>query len=109
MQKALMRPTACNKVEFWHGHIKDWQSSGLSQRDYCRVHQVPLSTFTLWRRRLLAADAKRPSVEIVPVREVSRLNVVPVVVWVGGRYRVEIADGFRADTLREVLNALETR
>lgn len=34
------------KTELWTQRIKDFQTSGLSQKEWCRKHQIPLSTFS---------------------------------------------------------------
>ena len=37
---------------FWEHHIKQWQSSGLSQAAYCRNHQLKAHRFYYWRQKL---------------------------------------------------------
>ena len=53
-------------------HIKAWQVSGLSQRDYCRQHSLNAKTFGNWLRiyRNRPMNAEVPAlipVEIKPV------------------------------------------
>ena len=36
------------KQKFWRSHIADWQSSKLSQKEYCKQHNLKLSTFGRW-------------------------------------------------------------
>ncbi len=104
--------SATSKERFWRGHVEGWQRGGLSQREYCDQHGLALSTFTLWKRRLLFAGAPAavpgPVVEIVPLRHTVRALEVPVVLYLGrGQYRLELLDGFHAETLRAVVAALE--
>lgn len=40
---------------FWSKHLKGWGDSGLTQQAYCDLPGLVLSTFQLWRRRLVAA------------------------------------------------------
>lgn len=45
-----------------------FESSGLPQAEFCRVHGIPLSTFTYWRRRLRMSPSSSPpflQVEVV--------------------------------------------
>jgi hypothetical protein len=100
----------------WRRRIHGWEQSGLSQREFCSRHRLSLSTFTLWRRRLragtglaVAGPAPFPvPVEIVPLPGGHRLQADPLVlVLSGGQFRLEIPDGFRAETLRDVIIALE--
>jgi hypothetical protein len=105
-------------AQVWRRRIDAWQQSGLSQKAFCGQNHLALSTFTLWRQRL-NKPAKLPSrpasacIEIVPVPRVHAAVVVPpspvIVVVVGGRYRIELADGFHRDTLQQVLQVLEAR
>jgi hypothetical protein len=108
--------------------MEGWQRSGVSQRDYCAQRGLCLSTFTLWRRRLVSKPSRAAVggvVDLVPVPlSVAKAPVIvagmqtsphrtdhapgPVVV-VLGRYRLEVTKGFDAETLRAVLNTLEVR
>lgn len=40
------------KAGQWRSHIQAWQRSGLSQAGYCRQHDLVLSRFGYWRRKL---------------------------------------------------------
>ena len=50
-----------------------WETSGLTQREYCERHRVPLSTFSYYRRRQMqsereeASPARWPSPMLLPV------------------------------------------
>lgn len=105
--------TAGQKKRFWREHVERWTRGGLTQRDYCQQHGLAMSTFQLWRRRLATA-APEPCFDIVPVVQAPRaalhLQSQPLaLVLEGGRYRVEIGEGARVETLRTVLDALEGR
>jgi len=104
-----------DKERYWSEHFENWEQSGLSQRAYCQRHRISLATFTVWRRRL-AESARKPCVDIVPIamprppRPMVAGQLAPLtVVLDGGRYRIEVRDGAEADTLRVVLDVLETR
>jgi hypothetical protein len=99
--------TAPDKAEYWHAHVDAWQRSGGSQRDYCDKRGLALSTFSLWRRRLAITPA---TMEIVPIhRAILSSSPAVVIVLAGGRYRVEIGDCVRTETLRITLDVLESR
>ncbi len=103
------------KADEWRKHVRRWERSGKSQRCYCEQAGLALSTFQLWRRRL-AGQCSEPasSLELVPVpwpRAGQASLFVPaqsVAVLVGdGRYRIEVADGTGAESLRMILGVLE--
>jgi hypothetical protein len=112
---------SATKLSGWANHIACWQRSSLTQRDYCEEHGLALSTFQLYRRRLLSGEDGRGSssaragcVELVPVP--SRLSGVDchseseaIVVRVG-RYLVGVSDPrVNPETLHSVLDVLEAR
>ena len=98
------------KDRYWTGHFERWERSGLSQRVYCQLNRISLSTFTLWRRRL----ATRPCLEIVPVsvppvRPILFAPPALTLVVADGRYRLEVSGGVDPEALRVVLDAVEAR
>jgi len=99
------------KERYWSRHIERWESSGLTQQAYCDRHDLSVSTFRLWRRQLAESDGEA-CLDIVPLVQVSRVvpSRAPLTLLVeGGRYRVEVADEVRGETLRTVLDILEAR
>jgi hypothetical protein len=48
----------------WEHHLEQWQQSGLSQRAYCRKHQLNPHRFYYWRRRILKPQTQ---VSFLPV------------------------------------------
>jgi hypothetical protein len=58
------------KRKEWEEHIKAWQSSESSQRDYCQDHGLSLSGFGYWRRKLTnQPEGSSPSrIGVIPIR-----------------------------------------
>lgn len=102
-------------AQVWRRRIDAWRQSGLSQKTFCEQNHLALSTFSLWRQRLNkpAKQSVSACIEIVPVPRVQAAVVVPlspvIVVVGGGRYRIELVEGFHRDTLQQVLHVLEAR
>ena len=125
-----------NKERYWRGHVAAWQRSGQSVRAYCRAEGLSEPSFYSWRRLLAerglgaaggtecaggggasgqpAAARRQPADAVaispfVPVRLVTEATTPTAAVEVvlrGGRV-VRVAAGFAAQTLREVVAALE--
>jgi hypothetical protein len=120
------------KEQHWRRHVAAWRRSGQSVRDYCRTEGLSEPSFYSWRSVLAGRDAggaartERAAVApgtsavarrattgaavspFVPVRLVeapARAAAVEVVLR-GGRV-VRVAAGFEAQTLRDVIAALE--
>lgn len=47
----------------WEGHIKSWERSGKSQREFCRLKGISFWSFRNWRARL------KPQVKIRPAEK----------------------------------------
>jgi hypothetical protein len=96
------------KERQWRRWISQWQTSGLSVRDFCARHRLATASFYNWRRVLERRAAEEPA--FVPVQVVA--DAVPAqasaleVVLVHGR-AVRVAPGFDAATLRRLLAVLE--
>ncbi len=53
-------------AEEWRAIIERYESSDLSQADFCRRERISLSSFCRWRRRFLAEDDQAGFVELLP-------------------------------------------
>ena len=47
-----MTDPALDAPRYWAAHFDAWLRGDLSQRDYCRVHDLCRTSFARWRRRL---------------------------------------------------------
>ena len=52
------------KRTFWQHHIERWQQSGLSQKEYCKQHELTFSSFGYWRARL---NRSKRAKKLIPV------------------------------------------
>lgn len=69
--------TSSEKAAYWQQHFTDWQQSGLSQRDYCKLNNLTFSSFGYWRKRLQISEST--SSKLVPVSvSVSRPAMINV-------------------------------
>lgn len=67
--------TSSEKATYWQQHFKNWQQSGLSQRDYCKQHKLTFSNFGYWRKRLKTGEST--TAKLIPV-SVSRPVLINV-------------------------------
>jgi hypothetical protein len=44
--------TRTGRREYWSGHVQQWRSSGITQREYCDEKGISLERFGTWKRRL---------------------------------------------------------
>ena len=94
------------KVSAWRRRLEQYKRSGLSQTEFCRQHVVPLSTFTLWKRRLKAQAQDRPAFIPVQLKEAIS-QTAPAGVWaceiVGPQVKLRLRERPDAAGLRELL------
>jgi hypothetical protein len=97
----------------WHQHIERWQSSGLTQAEYCTQQRINVSTFTARLseyRKLSAGD----SVALVPVQiepskppsSVTASTTVAMVLTHAHGHRLEISPSVSAVWVAELLRCL---
>lgn len=101
-----------SKIEFWRQHIEDCSHSHLSQYEYCRTHDLALSTFSYWKRRLIAG--KKEPVCFFPLTvEVASQPGSPsaasgLSLYLGkDKYHVELSENFSTNTLKQLIVTLE--
>ena len=117
-RRSLVSPTQ------WRERVESWQRSGLSQREFCRLHGYALATFNRKARRLLGQSTEAA---VVPPGEAPRWLEVRLsssrpessgrgegllgegfeVVLARG-CRVRLGPQFDAEGLRRLLSVLES-
>ena len=48
--------SSLSKSRYWREHVEQWQSSGLSQKAYCKQHDLKPHNLSYWKNKL---DAQR--------------------------------------------------
>ncbi len=56
------------KTTVWHRHITAWQSSDLSQTQYCKQENINYIQFGYWRSKFLAKERKSDQKKLLPVQ-----------------------------------------
>lgn len=106
MAKKGLRDGEGEKEEYWKGHIRECNRSGMSQAEYCRRQKLSPKLYTYWKRRL----REKASVSFVPVQIKPALQIpaeqTTGVVLYKEEYRIEIREGFKREVLGEVLRTL---
>lgn len=100
------------KKEFWLNHIKECGKSDLSQIEYCTTHQIPLSTFGYWKRKLKKSDSCNPvfyplAVSPEPYSKAVERDSGLTLKLKNGRFSIEIDEGFSTSVLSQLVHALE--
>lgn len=97
--------------KFWQPHIEAWEHSGITQSDYCRNNRLSIKVFGYWKRKL--CSKRRGAVSFVPVSIKRQYPAhgdtsASLRLVIGNGYGIDIGDGFNPDTLRRLINTLDT-
>ena len=111
------------KQQQWLQHMRRWQRSRLSVRDYCDCQQLSEASFYLWKRALqqrgLLTDTA--PAEGLPPRQAPAPLFLPVALRAADAttgaielvspdgWTVRVAAGFEPSTLRQLLAVLRER
>jgi hypothetical protein len=94
----------------WEEHVTRWQSSGLTQVEYCRSNELKCSTFYYWKKRLAPPSTTEINFVQVPVGfNTDGRGCWPcqeLVLTLGSCYKVEIGDNFKPSTLARLVETL---
>ncbi len=105
-----MRIDRAERRRFWEKHIEKWESSGLSQAEYCRQNGVNIKSFHHWKRRAGHLCCKPVLVELpLPGTlqpSFSPPGQGPQFCLVNDRFRIEIGKGFDAGDFERVVRIL---
>ena len=95
---------------YWLDHVSSFQRSGLSQREFCRNHNISYWSFNTWKRRLEEKGKKNQIQEISPlvVRELSDQNS-NLEIQFNETIRISVPVNFSEETLRRILHVLVTQ
>lgn len=69
-------PLDPKKRSHWAEHHRRWQTSGLSQRQYCQRESLSLSSFDRWRRLIREAATVVSAARLAPAAQ-EKLALVP--------------------------------
>jgi hypothetical protein len=96
------------KERQWRRWISQWQTSGLSVRDFCARHGLAIAGFYHWRRMLeRRADEEVLFAPVQVVADTASAQTSDLEVVLADGRVVRVAPGFDAATLRQLLAVLE--
>jgi hypothetical protein len=109
------KPDDLQKEQSWRAIFRDWKASGLSRIAYCRQHQVPLSSFTRWQKKIATRDrqARRsekpqtPPTATASFVPVEVINMAPLTIQFRSGHSLIVPPGFDPKHLEAVCKVLE--
>jgi hypothetical protein len=98
------------KRVYWKQHIDSWQQTGLTQREYCRRHNLKHHQLVYWKKRFLKTEA---DVSFVPLKLADLLDIpsgpehASLTLVIDNQFKIEIRAGFDAQLLRQLIFTLQ--
>jgi hypothetical protein len=92
----------------WKKHLQACKDSGLTQKEYCHINNIPQNTFLYWKKQL--GGQQSTSVSLVPLQiksEFLKLQSSPLCLTIDDRYKIDMNKGFDPETLFQVLTVLK--
>jgi len=103
MAETNHKKSSKQKRQYWQTHNAACMKSGLTRTAYCKQNNLNVKTFAYWRHRL---DTEAVPVTLVQVPRLGGQQSSPAVRLVVNGCGIEVADGFNAATLAEVVCVL---
>jgi hypothetical protein len=97
------------KRRLWQGRLDEWKASGLTQAGYCRLHNLDTRNFQYWKKKIEPKSCASATLIEVPAGILSQWTSNQLCLVVDRRYRIEIPQGFDANTLQQLIGVLDRR
>jgi len=97
------------KRHYWKQQIEHWKESGLTQTEFCRLHNLKAQQLTYWKKRFHSQQEQVSLVELqwnpAPQPTLSP-SASPLRLILNDQYRIDIDRGFDPLTLQQVVLSL---
>ena len=97
------------KKAYWQQQVRNWKTSGLSQKQFCRRQSLALSTFSYWKRRIETPEADK--IKFYPLAipaQISHPTDSGLLLLINQkRFAIEIKEEFSPPALKKLISALE--
>ena len=99
----------------WQGIVREWERSGQTQREFCRLRGINGGTFSWWKRQLAAQrsehvhperPAAKPQAGFVELHPAGTGSAVYELVLSGGRL-LRVPERFDPQVLSRLIAAVE--
>ena len=91
----------------WNGHVKSWQNSGLTQKEYCYQNKVSEKCFGYWlRKHRKASSLQLIPVHIEPAISITSNQLSGLELKFANDTRIEIARNFDSETFARVVRVI---
>lgn len=111
-QTKPIRASRKTKQEYWERHVRDWNESSLSQKQYCSDNHLKLATFRYWKSKVEPQSPTKPLLPVTikpPTSSPTQFFPSGISISVTDHISIQLEVSFNRDTLLKVLELLESR
>lgn len=97
-----------NRTHYWQQHLKEFYTSGLSQKEYCHQANIGYCSFNQWKRRIENSQ-ERASITEVKRRPAVHASISPkdmIVISLNSSIQISLPASISHETLTTILNSL---
>jgi len=97
------------KRKVWKELIHHWQESGLTQTEFCRIHNLTPHQFSYWKKRIIKPPETPVSLVQVNMNSTFNSNPIhssPLRLLINDQYRIEVDRDFDPVALQQLLFTL---
>ncbi|MDH3327557.1 MAG: hypothetical protein OEM38_12695 [Gammaproteobacteria bacterium] len=98
--------TKKEKRNYWAKHIKQWQSSGKTQSQYCQIHQLKLHQFVYWKQVFVTQPekiAKQSGPSGFISVQISEPSTQSLILQLPGGLRIDGIQAGNLELIREII------
>jgi hypothetical protein len=97
------------KRRFWKQQIQHWKDSGLTQTEFCRLHNLKAHQLTYWKKRFHRTESPVSLIELQwgsALQSGTCSSCTPLRLILNEQYRIDIDRGFDPVTLQQLVLSL---
>jgi hypothetical protein len=90
----------------WLEIFRQWEQSGLTRAEYCRMKKLAVSTFDYWRQK--TRNKSTGQSDLVKVSLGTRHNREPALtLLLPGGYQIEVPSGYQSENLKQLITDIQ--
>jgi hypothetical protein len=89
-------------------HVDDWHKSGLSMSDYCRCHDLAVSTFSVWHQNQEGPSRLKLKPLKIPAVSSPSPSATALEIHLPGGIQIRLADAQDVATFKTILEVIKS-
>ncbi len=107
MEQGLQKANQHSRLVEWGRRVEACRSSGQRVSEWCAEHDIPVSTYYSWQRKVLRAVTTKNEVCFAEI-PAGAANADTAASIECGELRIDIHAGASAETIRAIIQALRS-